>query len=347
MDDRERDPVSITRANIERKRRALRRRRRRALVRLTGVLIVLAALLVVLLVAGFAAIRLGVQTYYNVQSRYQGYLERQQAWRGEVDPRFDGYTNVLILGLDDGADAAEDGGRRADTVLLLSSDNQTGKVRFLSIPRDTWIHYPGTQQGGRISSAYTVGGPSMMVRAVSNLLGGVSIHQYVVVDTKAFADLIDQLGGLDLYVEGDMDYDDPASGLTIHLKRGYQHLDGRQVQGYLRYRSPEMGDTGRVQRQQKFVRVLYNKLLQVETIPHLPEIAKILREEVDTSAEIFDAAHLANVLRGISTEQPETKMLPGEPAQDDDTIWVPDESAIRECVQELFPEEENGNDEDS
>lgn len=312
-------------------------------MRLTGVLLVLAALLAALLAAGFALVQFGVHTYYEVQSRYSGYLERQQAWRGEADPRFDGYTNVLLLGLDDGADAAEDGGRRADTVLLLSSDNQTGRVRFLSIPRDTWIHYPGTQQGGRISGAYTVGGPSMMVRAVSNLLGGVSIHQYVVVDTKAFADLIDQLGGIDLYVEGDMDYEDPASGLTIHLKRGYQHLDGRQVQGYLRYRSPEMGDIGRVQRQQKFVRVLYNKLLQMDTIPHLPEIAAILREEVDTSAEIFDAAHLANVLRGISREQPETKMLPGAPAQDDDTVWVPDEDAIRACVQDFFPEEKENN----
>ena len=50
----------------------------------------------------------------------------------------------------------------------------------------------------------------MVVRQVSNLLN-ISIHQYVIIDMRTFADLINVLGGLDIYVEEDMDYDDIVS----------------------------------------------------------------------------------------------------------------------------------------
>ena len=114
---------------------------------------------------------------------------------------------------------------------------------------------------------------------------------------STFADLIDVLGGIDVYVEEDMDYDDEASGLSIHLKQGYQHLDGDAAQKYLRFKDEKLGDVGRIQRRQRFIKALYEKVLQLETIPKLPAIADIFRNRLTTSAEIFDSAHLANVLR--------------------------------------------------
>jgi anionic cell wall polymer biosynthesis LytR-Cps2A-Psr (LCP) family protein len=174
-----------------------------------------------------------------------------------------------------------------------------------------------------------------MVRQVNSLLG-ISIHQYVVMDMKAFAHFIDALGGIDVYVETNMDYQDPEAGLTIHLEQGYRHLDGAKSLEYLRYRGEELGDVGRVQRQQKFVKAVYSKILQFETLPKLPAIADIFKNEVETSAEVFDSAHLANVLRGISSEQPISVMLPGTTAENDYTIWIPDGAAIQNRMQELF-----------
>ena len=160
-------------------------------------------------------------------------------------------------------------------------------------------------------------------------------------DLKGFSALIDALGGIDIYVESDMDYEDPEGGLNIHLKQGYQHLDGNQAQQYLRYRSPELGDVGREQRQQRFVKSLYQQVMRLETVPKLPLIAETMRRHVKTSAEVFDSAHLANVVRHLSSDQPQGVILPGSPALGDDTVWMPDQDAIRHAMQELFPDAGN------
>ena len=244
------------------------------------------------------------------------------------------------MGIDDGADPTNTEGAKADTILVLSMENSSGKVRCITIPSDTWVNPPGNAHFMRIRSVYTEGGAPLMVREVNQLLG-IPIHQYVVLDLKGFSALIDALGGIDIYVESDMDYEDPEGGLNIHLKQGYQHLDGNQAQQYLRYRSPELGDVGREQRQQRFVKSLYQQVMRLETVPKLPLIAETMRKHVKTSAEVFDSAHLANVVRHLSSDQPQGVILPGSPALGDDTVWMPDQDAIHHAMQELFPDAGN------
>ena len=327
---------NITRQHILYKRKLQAQRRRRALMKLLFLLMFLGAVIVGVLYVGYTLVSWGSNVYHEYQSMYAGYSERQQNRRGSIDPRFDGYTNVLVMGLDEGADESGRPGKRADTILVISLENETGKVRFINIPRDTWVTITGSTDQSKLKDVYAMGGAPMMVRQVNALLG-ISIHQYIAVDMNTFADLIDVLGGIDIYVENDMDYEDPNAELVIHLKKGYQHLDGQQSQQYLRYRGEDLGDVGRVQRQQKFVKALYQKLLQFSTIPHLPAIADIFQHRLETSAEVFDSAHLANVVRRMSSEPPVSIMLPGTPAERDESIWMPDESNIQSRMQELFP----------
>ena len=123
--------------------------------------------------------------------------------------------------------------------------------------------------------------------------------------------------------------------MSIHIGQGYQHLSGEEVQKYLRYRGEKLGDVGRVQRQQKFIKALYAKVLQLDTIPKLPAIADIFRNRMETSAEIFDSAHLANVLRRMSSDPPTTLMLPG--SENVDGAWVPNVAELEARISELFP----------
>ena len=333
-----REPENITRRHIEQKKKAMARARRRRFLRRMLALIICTFLLLLSAGAIYGLFRGAEYLTQEYHALYDGYTQRQQERRGTVNPNFDGYTNVLVLGLDDGAGPTHTEGQKADTVLVLSIENDTGRMRFITIPGDTWVKVVDHAHSLRLSSVYTQGGAPLMVRQVNALLG-ISIHQYVVVDLKAFVELIDALGGVDLYVENDMDYEDPESGYRIHLQKGYQHLDGSQSEQYLRYRGTELGDFGRTQRQQKFVKALYQQAMRLETIPKLPSIARIFRQDVDTSAEFFDSAHLANVLRHLSSEDPVRIMLPGTTAQDDDTIWLPDTSGIQKKMEELFPGE--------
>jgi len=315
-----------TKENVEKKRQNMRRRRRIKAFRLIFALVVLCLIGVAILFVGYGIYNAGNRVYNEFKEMYQGYTDRRTARMGATDPKFDGYTNILILGIDDSEL------QQADTILVLSFSNDTGKSRIISIPRDTWITMRGNSS--RIGAIYGWGGANRMVKEVSRLLG-ISIHQYIIIDMATFAELIDTLGGLDIYVEENMDYDDEKAGLSIHIGQGYQHLSGEEVQKYLRYRGEKLGDVGRVQRQQKFIKALYAKVLQLDTIPKLPAIADIFRNRMETSAEIFDSAHLANVLRRMSSEPPTTLMLPG--SENLDGAWIPNVVEIEARISELFP----------
>ena len=322
-----------TKDNIEQKKAKKNRRRRIKLLRLTFRFILLGLIGSAALFLGLGAYNIGSSIIDEFSSMYDGYTERRTSRQGSPNPRFDGYTNILILGIDEGAGDLEGNGQNADTIFVLIFSNETGKSKLLSIPRDTWIDMKSSG-AGRLGNMYQIGGASLMVRQISTLLK-MPIHQYIIIDMGTFANLIDVLGGLDVYVEEDMDYDDPESGLSIHLKQGYQHLNGDDAQKYLRFKGEKLGDVGRVQRQQKFIKALYEKVLQFETIPKLPAIADIFRNRLTTSAEIFDSAHLANVLRHMSSETPTTTMLPG--TFEADGVWMPNIPAIDAKIAEMFP----------
>lgn len=316
-------------SGVKRKRKLLARRRRKAFFRLILLIAAFAAIVSAVVFAGMQLVSFGENLYKDYQAMYAGYAERQEKRLGSIDSRFDGYTNILVLGLDEGVGEVE-GVESADTVLIVSMDNATGKVRFVNIPPRTLVQ---TRSGpAQLGLLYSEGGAPRLVREVNSLLG-ISIHQYVVVDMKSFVKLVDALGGIDLYVEMNMDYEDPEAGTAIHLAQGYQHLDGEAALSYIRYKGEELKGVGRVKRQERFLRAVYEKALRLETVPRLPELATILQTEVETSAEIFDSAHLANVLKSVSLDTPETLMLPG---RDDPTGFIPDSAQIDERIKGLF-----------
>ena len=320
-------------------RNNIRAKRRKRLLRAIFGLIRLALLLCVLAAVGWASwleLCRGAAVYREYHAKYENYRERRDAARVPLDEKFESYMNILVLGVDRGGDFS---GGHADTMLLVSLDNATGKVRIISIPRGTVVTAADGKTWERLGEKYSEIGVSGMTDAVRNLLG-VSIHYYVVMDTKALDDFIDALGGIDVYVEMRMDYEDPELGLSIHIPQGVQHMDGDTAQKYLRYRSGELGDVGRVQRQHRFLKALYTRLLNVNTLGHLPALMKILQEQVDTNVEVWDSAHLAEVLQILSKEDPETIMLPGSPYAGDESIWMPDKELTAAKMKTLFPKAE-------
>lgn len=327
-----------SRENIKKRRSQRARRRRMAFLKGIFRLICTIFLLAAVGIGSYYVVGWGVQAYRDVRDMYEAYLIRQEANRGEVDVRFDGYTNVLVLGLDDAVNMDNAEEKRADAILLISMENTTGKVRILNIPRDTWVKMAQDKGETRLANVYAVGGAPLMVRTINQMFD-ISIHQYVVIDLATFGQIVDAVGGIDLYIERNMDYDDPEAGLSIHMKQGYRHLDGVGAEHYLRYRSDDLGDLGRTQRQQKFVKAFYAKLLRVDTLPKVPAIADILKQNVTTSAELFDSVHIGNVIRKLNIEPPRTIMLPGDFSRDDDTVWIMDRAATDEIIHELFPPE--------
>ncbi|MFA6851254.1 MAG: LCP family protein [Selenomonadaceae bacterium] len=320
-----------TKQHIIQKRKIKSRRRRLKIGRLFVFLLILGLI-------GWCIYRLCLwgnqtyQTYYAIYENYQLQQELKQA--KSPDLRYDDYTNILVLGIDEGT--GSEIGQRADTIILLSIDDKDGKMRVLSIPRNTLLVLPGRQKEERINASYYYGGAPLSVQAVSKLLNGITIHQYITINVSALTELIDVLGGIDIYVENDMNYEDPDADFQIHLQKGYQHLNGTMAQEYLRYRGDELGDIGRVQRQQRFVKKLYKKIQSIDTIIKLPALIDILRYRMATSVELMDTAHLIKIIKGLSADTPKTYMLPGSLTANG-VDWVADKAGIEAEIDELFP----------
>lgn len=194
----------------------------------------------------------------------------------------DGKLRVLILGVDPGWTApGKPGVGRSDTLMLATYDPQCGEVSLLSIPRDSRVEIPGYSGMYRINSAYAFGGVELTRQTVRNFLN-IPLNYYVKIDITGFVRLVDAIGGVTIDVEKDMDWDDNAGDLHIHLKKGLQTLDGKNALDYVRYRHSD-SDLVRAARQQKFISAMIKQLLKPANLLKIPELSRIAFDAVQTN----------------------------------------------------------------
>ena len=110
-------------------------------------------------------------------------------------------------------------GALTDFIMLGQYNPNTRQVNLLSIPRDTNVE--GTIDG-KINSAYSGVDPMRTVKKVEEITD-VDIDYYVLFKTKVLRDLVDAVGGVTINVPINMNYDDPAQDLYIHLKKEHKN----------------------------------------------------------------------------------------------------------------------------
>jgi LCP family protein required for cell wall assembly len=132
---------------------------------------------------------------------------------------------LLILGADDRPDRAG----RADSIFLSFVDLEKGDVKLLSIPRDSYVEIPG-HGWDKINHSYAFGHVPLVKKTVENLTG-IPIDYWVKVDMNGFQAIVDAVGGVDVVIDHDLDYEDPTDTppLIIHLKKGAQRLNGEDA----------------------------------------------------------------------------------------------------------------------
>ncbi|MFM9873423.1 MAG: LCP family protein [Fimbriimonadaceae bacterium] len=154
---------------------------------------------------------------------------------------------VLILGCDKelyykGAQVLKQYAR-SDMMMVVRFDFDRKMVGAVSIPRDTLCSLPGYRTE-KINAFHKIGGPDLAKAAVEEILPQVHIDRVMVLNFDAFMEIIDMVGGVDVYVPRDMKYDDDAAKLHIDLKKGKQHLDGYEAMGFVRWRKNNNGRGG-------------------------------------------------------------------------------------------------------
>ncbi|MGC9398519.1 MAG: LCP family protein [Anaerolineae bacterium] len=199
---------------------------------------------------------------------------------GQVIPTWVGTdrVTVLVMGIDERQQ--ERGPFRTDTMMLLTLDPTTLQAGVLSLPRDLWVPIPGYKEGGnRINTAHFLGdlydhpggGPALAMETVEYNLG-VPIDYYVRLNFQGFIELVDLIGGIDVYVEKtihDTAYPTADYGTEVlHIEAGQHHFDGEMALKYARTRHGS-SDFERARRQQKVALAILERVTSLGMAPQL------------------------------------------------------------------------------
>lgn len=250
--------------------------------------------------------------------------------------------NVLLMGLDEGK-------TRTDVVVLAHVDPRKRLVNLISMPRDTLVEIPC--QGNRycvtpdkLTHAHVYGGedgPQMTVKAVEGLLG-VKIDHYVRVDFDGFQKVVDVLGGVDMVIDKDMNYEDPVAHppLRIHFKASPvpQHLDGKQALEFVRYRGDGLGDVGRTERTKQFLVALGKQAKDRHNLLKLPGVVTKMLPYVKTDLTPASALKLARAAWLVDMSKTQMATLPGhdDPNNRRGWVWIADKVKTQELVRSLI-----------
>ncbi|MDR3231053.1 MAG: LCP family protein [Synergistaceae bacterium] len=237
-------------------------------------------------------------------------------------PPLQGAINLLIIGLDD-----VDTVQRADAVAMVKFDQDRKFLRIMAIPRDSRVKIPG-RGWDKINHAYAYGGADLLKSTVMTLINE-GFDYFSVVNYDGFPRIIDLLGGIDIHVEKKLVYTDYSGKLFINIPQGPQHMNGKTALEYVRFRHDPLGDIGRVQRQQKFLAILMEKLKSPLVIPKISGLVNEAIASVNTDLSPLDAVKLAMFANSLPRERIELVMAPGRATYIDNiSYWALDVQAM-------------------
>lgn len=196
-----------------------------------------------------------------------------------------GYTTIGLIGLD-GRDGELKSGARSDTMIIASINNDTKKVKLVSVYRDTYLRIgedsEGNGQYNKANAAYAEGGPEQFLSMLNTNLD-LNVTDFVSVDFQAVAEAVELLGGIDVELKEEEvvhlnNYCVETSKVTgmdytpLEEKAGVHHLNGVQTVSYARIRYTSGNDFRRAARQRE---VIY-KIVEKAKNSDIATLSKIL-----------------------------------------------------------------------
>jgi LCP family protein required for cell wall assembly len=265
---------------------------------------------------------------------------------------------ILAAGIDNSLTDYRYG--RADVIRIVRIDFITPKVSVLTLPRDLWVELPDIKEAyehithGKINTAYfygapaldryqgTGGGPGLLAHTIAHNYG-LYTENYVVINMLAFEQIVDALGGIDIYLDqtwdgrGDRDADHHA----WVFEEGQHHMSGAEA---LRFARIRLGYTEiiRTDNQTLVMCAVKEKMQQPRVIGAIPELVTAFLGKVQTDLTPAQISQLTCLLPKLGRDNlqfvrfPNEMFVPGrvfDPGQKRETfVWdIPIED-IREFM---------------
>lgn len=243
-------------------------------------------------------------------------------------------------------------GYRTDVIFVVNFNSVTNKIKVVALPRDTKVSWSDEQRQklseygrgsvyvSKLNEMTAYGGidhiRDFTIDEIENILG-VKVDNYVLVTIDAFREIVDAIGGVDMYVKQDLYYVDRAGGLYIDIKQGQQHLDGATAEGLVRFRRYPQGDVDRITVQQDFLKAFAEKILSPSMIFKMPKIVNVLFSSVKTDVELGEIGQYFSYAKDFDPANISFHTIPGEGRYERGvSYFFPDMNDMGQFVQDVF-----------
>ena len=248
----------------------------------------------------------------------------------EFGPTYEEPVNMLLIGVDwnyfveDEEEKKEE--VRADLLLWGQINPQDKKITIISIPRHTRVDIDGLEEN-KVRYSHQEGEIPMTIEAVEEIMGQ-EVDYYVRIDFDSFRGIIDILDGVDV------EFDEPLydEDLKLEIDRGRQRLDPDTALNYARYIGEDENELARIDRQQKLARAIYDRTLQIETMPRIPRLYQQIMDTVqyiETDIDQNTVVKTINLIKTMDEPYPELYLLPG---REFNQYWIINEREKQQLI---------------
>jgi len=222
---------------------------------------------------------------------------------------------MLVMGLDT---RDKIGGLNTDVLMAAALDPEEKRAVVVTIPRDSRLDVEGYKErkaNAYYANFYTAARKELDAKEadlkarneMKELFGkffGIPIDFSAKINFRGFSDVVDALGGIEVYVDQDMKYTDVAGDTYINLKKGQQVLNGVQALGFVRYRQSNGGtrdssDLERNRRQSEVLGALTDRLMSLGSLTKLDDVIKAVGNNLSIDMPASEIERMIKVYFGI------------------------------------------------
>lgn len=283
-----------------------------------------------------------------------------------ADP-FGGKRNITVLLV-----GTDQDNRLCDTIIVAFINRQSQRIGLLSIPRDTQVQLTNGEHckinsvlGFSMGPKDDISKGLIALEASVNKLLGIRLDGYARIDVKAFQQVVDYLGGVEVNVPpgphgNGLHYEDSEQKLSIHLRPGVQTLKGYDAMCFVRWRKDNCGleghasdgtgsggDQSRMKRQQQFLQAVAAKAAarlkgnKIEATKTAFALAGIACKNMTTNLNLNQIQSVAQMARAVDVAGIDAQSVPIAGSRLDDKIgfvFLVDEAAAHETMRGIVDE---------
>lgn len=215
----------------------------------------------------------------------------------------------LVAGTDEGENLT-------DIMMVVCFDLKANKADILQIPRDTFIgvDVPTSKMNAVYGQAPREEGQTninVMLRRINDYFG-LPIDHYITVTLSAFRDIVDAVGGVDVYVPDTIYNAFNEDRQYFTFEKGMNHFNGEMAEAFVRHRrSYVMGDLGRVKAQRNFYAAFIKKCLNM-SYAQMATAATSIYDQVSTDMKLVDILAFAQTAQNLKVENIKFHAVPGQ-----------------------------------